>query len=194
MPCIFHLYRKGYPTGSHSFGNTCSSLAPSKLARSLSLVRELPIFSNPIGFLRCCRLAAFVRANVPKKQFVCLVKSGTFARAGTSSCGVSRRNQSGDPPSCALVDDGSCGPAVKVVVHLSALDGAGSITARSDAVVSLAQIKLEDLGLQRFQGLFTDALCNGVYITPSRRASDYGRLGFVSFPLHTVQALLPSCP
>jgi hypothetical protein len=66
-----------------------------------------------------------------------------------------------------------------VPVHLSALDGAGSITARSDAVVSLAQIKLEDLGLQQFQGLFTDALCNGVYITPSRRASDYGRLGVV---------------
>jgi hypothetical protein len=74
---------------------------------------------------------------------------------------------------------------VKVVVHLSALDRAGNITARSDAVVSLVQIKMEDLGLQRFQGLFTDALCNGVYITPSSRASDYGRLGvvFVFVPL-----------
>src|SRR6267154_3848739 len=34
-----------------------------------------------------------------------------------------------------------------------------------------------------FSGLFPDALCNGVYVTPSRRASDRGRLGVVFVPL-----------
>jgi hypothetical protein len=42
---------------------------------------------------------------------------------------------------------------------------------------------MEDLDLQRIQGFFSDALCNGVYITPSRTASDHGRLGVFFVPL-----------
>ena len=49
---------------------------------------------------------------------------------------------------------------------------------------------MEYLGLQRFQGSFSDALCNGVYLTPSRRASDHGRLGVVFVSLtHGINAV-----
>jgi hypothetical protein len=40
---------------------------------------------------------------------------------------------------------------------------------------------------RKLKGPSSDALCNGVYVTPLHRASEYGRLGsYFEFPVHTV--------
>jgi hypothetical protein len=41
------------------------------------------------------------------------------------------------------------------------------------------------MALRQLQGPSSDALCNGVYVTPSRRTSDYGRLRVVLDPPYT---------
>jgi hypothetical protein len=40
--------------------------------------------------------------------------------------------------------------------------------------------------LQKVKGLFSDALCNGVHVTPLHWASEYGHLEVVLVPVHTL--------